>query len=460
MLALLAATAVMRAPAANVFTIGDSLTAEYDTIPGVPNFIDLPSDYAKVTVPGWESLSWVEVVRKTSAAHFNFGGHRKLPDTWSVPRMSGYEFNWAVPGVTSMQYREFVTATLWSDPIYFGLRQPLDDQLRNTAGRVVIWLGGNDFRATYGMIYDGGNSSQLISGLIANLAQIIDYVRSRNSRAQIVLASVPDPGASPNKQAAHPDPAKRARVTAAVRSANERIASLALQKRVTVADSYSALENLINGVPLYFGAVRIVNAKHEDNDPRYAFTRDGLHPNTPLQIQNARAIISAFNRGYNAGIPQITDAQALKVLGISPNQPFHNWLKSHGITNKSFIDDSDGDRLSQLVEYAFGLDPTSADADRLPATLGGPVAGIPGAVSVRYTPVKSRNRLATVKAQYSTDLVTWKNVPSTNIRTNTATGTVVAVIPPTSTPPRVRLRVRTIPPSGSTVSVASSARLN
>ena len=27
-----------------------------------------------------------------------------------------------------------------------------------------------------------------------------------------------------------------------------------------------------------------------DNDPHYAFTREGLHPNTPLQILNARSI--------------------------------------------------------------------------------------------------------------------------------------------------------------------------
>ena len=38
------------AGAANFVTIGDSLTAEYDVIPEIPGFDNLPTDYAKVTV--------------------------------------------------------------------------------------------------------------------------------------------------------------------------------------------------------------------------------------------------------------------------------------------------------------------------------------------------------------------------------------------------------------------------
>jgi len=447
------------APAANVVTIGDSLTAEYDTIPDVPNFINLPTDYAKITVPGWESMSWVEAIHKTTPSYFNFGGYKNLPDLWSVPRMSGFEYNWGIPGVTSTQYKDFVSATLWSNPTYFALRLPLEDQLQHTATRVVIWLGGNDFRAVYGTIYDGGNSDALVSTLIANLSRTIDFVRSQNAGAQIVLVNVPDLGATPSKKAAHPDPLKRARVTAATKAANAGITTLAAQKLIAVADSYSLTANLIKGVPFYFGAVEFVNDMDADNNPRYLFTRDGLHPNTAAQIRNARKIITAFNSGYNAGIPQITDAQALALLGINPNQPYYDWLAGYGITNKSFIADTDGDKIRQLVEYAFGLDPTKPDAGELPAWLGGPVAGYSGNVSVWFTPDPSRKRMVRVDAQYSTDLVTWHTVPGTNVHTNAA-GTVIAVVPPTPADPYVRLKVSTVPPSGSTVSVYAVLRLN
>jgi lysophospholipase L1-like esterase len=344
-------------------------------------------------------------------------------------------------------------------PAYFVGRLPLEDQLARTASRVVIWLGGNDFRAGYGTIYGGGSSAALISGLNSNLSRIINFVRQWNPRAQIVLVNVPDLGATPAKKAAHPDPLKRARVTAATQAANQLIASLAAQKGIPVANSYGLTANLIKGVRYYFGAVEIVNDMEADNNPRYAFTRDGLHPNTASQIRNARAIISAFNAGYNAGIPQITDAEALTLLHINPNQPYYDWLAGYGITNRSFIDDADGDGIPPFVEYALGLNPTVPDAGKLPVTLGGPVAGYSGNVSVQCTPDPTRRRMARVRVQYSTDLVTWRGVPATNVRTNAA-GAFTAVVPPTSTKAYVRLKVSTVPPSGSTVSVYSVLRLN
>ena len=56
-LALLLALA-LPAPAAKVVTIGDSLTAEYDVIPDIPGFDDLPTDYAKVGIgAAWHSAT-------------------------------------------------------------------------------------------------------------------------------------------------------------------------------------------------------------------------------------------------------------------------------------------------------------------------------------------------------------------------------------------------------------------
>ena len=396
---IMCAALPIQAPAAKVVTIGDSLTAEYDVIPEVPGFDDLPTDYAEVTVAGWEAMSWVEIAARLRGRYFNFGKWKDLSDPWSVPRLSGYEYNWAVPGVDAGQYEDFVTSSIFSNPFFYAARQPLEDQLADTAQRVVVWLGGNDFRGNYGPLYDGQDSSSFVDGLIDDLTKVIDFVQDQNPDVQIVIANVPDLGATPTKKAAHPDPAKRARVTAVTEAVNARIVKLAAKKGVVVADAYASTAALVNNVPLYFGSVRIVNDKNADNNPQYAFARDGLHPNTALQILNARVIIRAFNKGYAAGIPKITDTEALTLLGIDKDQPFFDWLAHRGIDDKSFEADSDSDGLAQLAEYAFGLNPKEADADRLPVSIGGAVPGLSGDVSVRIRPKTARAHYVAVKVQ-------------------------------------------------------------
>ena len=437
-----------RAQAANVITIGDSLTAEYDVIPAIPGFPDLPTDYAKVTVSGWEAMSWVEIAGRLRGSYFNFGRWKSLSDPWLPPRLSGYEYNWAVPGVDSKQYRDFVTSSILENPVYFAGRQPLEDQLANTAQRVVIWLGGNNFRANYGRFYDGGSSQSFIDALVGDLESVIDFVRDQNSHAQIVVGNLPDLGATPSKKAAHPDPVRRARVTAVTDAANSRLAQLAGRKGVVIADTYSETAALVRNEPLYFGGVQIVNDKSADNNPGYAFARDGLHPNTALQIINLRNIIRAFNKGYGAGIPNITDSEALLLLGIDPDQPFYDWLSRIGIMNKSFQADPEHDGLSQLVEYAFGLDPRVVDSNKLRVKVDG--------LSVRFLPTKARERYVTVRIQYSTDGVVWN--PASRMLANTD-GSYTAVIPPGSETAHLRMRVVTIPPYGSGARTSSYVSL-
>ena len=444
----------MPAFAAKVVTIGDSLTAEYDVIPDIPGFDDLPTDYAKVTVEGWEAMSWVEIAARLRGKYFDFGKWKDLSDPWVIPRLSGYEYNWAVPGVDAGQYEDFVTSPNFPNPFYFALRQPLEDQLSDTAQRVVIWLGGNDFRGNYGPLYDGQDSSSFIDGLLDDLEKIIDFVKEQKEDVQIVIGNVPDLGATPSKKTAHPDPAKRARVTAVTEAVNARIAKLAEKKGAVVANAYASTAALVKDVPLYFGGVRIVNDKEADNHPRYAFARDGLHPNTALQILNARAIIRAFNRGFGAGIPNLTDTEALTLLGIDPDQPFFDWLARFGIEDKSFQADTDGDGLTQLAEYTFGLNPAKADADRLPVSVGGSVPGFSGEVSVVFKPRAARTRHVVARVQFSTDGVAWVRVPPARVLAN-ADGSFTAAVPETGGPVHLRLKVVTIPPSGSAARTAT-----
>ncbi len=444
-------------PAVDVIAIGDSLTAEYDTIPQIAGFPSEATAYAEVTVKGWESMSWVEVAARLQRSYYNFGSSRSLSLPWSIPRLSGYEYNWGIPGILASQYEDLMTSSASQNFFYYSLRQPLESQLKSPGDRVVIWLGGNEFRANYGRLYDGGSSKSLVDGLISDLSSIVDAVKKKNSKLQIVIANVPDLGSTPSKKAAHPDPANRARVTAATVAANKRIAELAKQKGVGLANVYAVTDALIRNVPLYFGALQIVNDEDADNEPLHAFTRDGLHPNTCLQIWNARFMGAAFNAKYNAKIPYISDAQALTLLGINPNQPFYDWLTSYGINNKSFIADTDGDGVSQLIEHTFSLDPTNADADEIDITIGGPVPGIIGTKSVVVQPDPDRVRYVRAGVQYSINGTTWLNVPAKNYVKRSG-GAFTAVIPPTTGRLFLRLLVSTIPPSGSTVSVSSVMR--
>jgi len=390
----------------------------------------------------------VEVLGELRGDDFDFGGTRELPNVWSLPRMSGYERNWAVPGIDAGQYEDFVTATASSNFLHWTLRQPLDEELRERAERVVIWLGANDFRGNYGRLYDGDSGASLIAGLVNDLGRIIDHVKGRNGDLQIVVANVPDLGASPDKRAAHPDPEKRARVTAVTQAANAAIAQLAASKGVIVADVYKQTERLVQNVPRYFGAVEIFNAADADNNPRYQFTRDGLHPNTPAQIELARLIIRAFNEGYAAGIRQITDAEALDLLGIDPNQPYFDWLTELGLVKRGFKADPDRDGLPQLAEYAFHLNPTVADAAAWPVSAGGSIPGFPGESSITYAPDPTRSRHVRVRPQYSSDGVKWTAVPEANVLTN-ADGSFTAVIPPVGGEVQLRLKVALLPPLGS-----------
>jgi lysophospholipase L1-like esterase len=435
---LLAWAIALEVQAARVVVIGDSLSAEYDTVLDWPGVED-PTRYAAITVPGWESLNWVEVLARLRPSSFDFGAWRESLPGWLDLRFTGYEYNFAIPGFEASQFEDIVNSSLFSNPQYLTYRGTLTDTLRNRADRVVLWLGANEFRANYGALYSGADAAPLIARLNNDLREIIRFVRRQKPSVQIVVVEIPDLGAAPAKQEAHPDPVGRARVTEATRQANTVIASLAAQEGAAVAQVASATERLIAGDRFWFGAVDLKPGADPDNNPRYTFTRDGLHPNTGMHVEIARRIIDAFNRSFGAGIANISDGEALALLGLDPAQPYLDWMAVYPTPSRGMGDDPDADGLVNFVEYAFGLNPTVRDSSPVGASIEGSL------LSVVCRPDPSRGRLVGLNIEWSRDLDTWTAASPEQV-TQADDGTVKVSIPTGISQAFIRLRTAVIPP--------------
>lgn len=395
-----------------VAVIGDSLSAEYDALPDIPG-VDDPTAYAAVTVPGWESRCWVEVLGLLRPGTVDLGPQKPDLPGWGDFRFTGYKYNFAIPGYEASQYEDIVNSSFFSNPQYLLFRGTLRDVLKSDVDACVVWIGANDFRANYGFLADGGDPAPLVEGLKHDVDEILNFVTGQSSSLRVVVVNLPDLGATPTKQAAHPDPAKRERASQATALGNQAISELATARGLPVADVFSATRRLIEGRNISFGPVEIQPGTNPDNDPHFAFARDGLHPNTGLQIEIARIIVATMNERYGTAIPAITDTEALGLLGINPQEPYLDWATAHALVPGGMGDDPDQDGIANLVEFVFDLDPKVPSAAPLTITAS------PTGVEATYQPDPARFRLASVTPQWSTDLLSWTDVPAASQTTAT-----------------------------------------
>jgi lysophospholipase L1-like esterase len=456
-----------------IVTLGDSLSFAYEaefgfkkTITGFGNI----GDGMPATV-----RNWIEILSDPAYRGSQFDLGTRSSVTVSPPldppfslyfRQSG---NWAVPGLKAHQLQQFLAGqttftniigsasdftTLsyllaysnFSDATDFAVAD-LDSQIQSTAKRLTITIGGNDIKAAYGTIYNGGSPGTLVADFMADMVSILDHVQALNPNIQIVVTNVPHVGITPLVRASWPyDPVKTEYVSAVLRDLNSQLANLAASRNLGFADIYTPTLPLINPANklCVHGLTFLVtgsSAGNLDNTWLNGPISKNFHPNTSAQAVIANEIIHAFNKRYHTGIAQLSATEML--VGLSGKTatdieiPFATWMTKFGLAGRPASDDSDGDGISAGVEFALGLNPTRPDADYL-------TSGRVGAEFELAYPLRLPSSTHyTLTPESSTSLIA--PFASVSPPAPAVDGLIHARIPISATPGFLRLRANVIP---------------
>jgi Ca2+-binding RTX toxin-like protein len=273
------------------------------------SFSDEYSDARSGATYGYAE-NWVELLAQYRQV--NFG-----PDeSSSEPRLDGYRYNWARYGAT--------TETLLTEGQHTGLAQQIEQGLVSHA---MLEIGRNDFGllpgGAYDNIYNGTWSAQQIASnvdtVVNNINTAIRTLTANN--AQVVVATIPDPGVSgPIAAQYYPDANRRDLVSGTIAAVNARIRQLAQGYAIPVADfaglTYSFLGT--NQSPIasqILGGVMITN--DAGVEPTHAFVHDGGHAHTVVQAGVANLFLEAFNEGYGTGVALFSEREMLEMAGLT-----------------------------------------------------------------------------------------------------------------------------------------------
>jgi lysophospholipase L1-like esterase len=404
-LALVLATAPPARAADQIVTLGDSLSFAYEGEFGFQ--IVLPpllggttyGDNMPATVRNWiETLS--SPAYRSSA--FDQGGRISVQLNLTFFGGANYQlflrnrYNWAIPGLTVDQLRQFVLGEktfleILADTEDFALLgdalalstfnegtdfnvSEMDAQIASSAERLILFIGGNDLRAIYGNLYNGDPAGSFEDDFIADATAILDRVRLLNPDIQLVVAAVPHIGITPDIQSLYPtDPVKTGRVTTLLRRLNSRLKDLAAAKGGGFADVFTPTLPLLAGATYGIHGIAFHNAGSATGDLDFLWLNGpfsaNFHPNTNGQAIIANAIVDAFNERYDSGIAPLSATEILGgLLGKSAAQidmSFPAWSAGFGLAGLTDTDDRDGDGIPAGVEFATGLNPTLADGDRI-----------------------------------------------------------------------------------------------
>jgi lysophospholipase L1-like esterase len=383
-----------------IVTLGDSLTFSYQvefgaglSVPGVAAY--LGDDM------GSEVLNWIEILSAPEfrRGRFDQGGEIEVTLAFFWEVYLRREYNWAIPGTRIDDLRRFlagevtVTELLVESDDFGGLRDflllsdfgssdydltDLEDQLADSAERVVFFIGGNDVSGIYRSVYEDDAPGTFVADFLADATWIVDWVLARNPNIEFVLVNVPHIGITPLVKSRYPtDPVKTARVTAVLEKLNDGLTALAAARAIGYADVYQLTLPLLSDFPFGLQGLSILNSGSVTGDLDFAWLNgqvsDNFHPNTNVQALLANEIIHAFNDRYHTGIAPLTASEILGgLLGKLPSEidmPIADWMSAYGLSGESVSSDHDRDGMVAGLEFALGLDPTRDDADRVKSGL-------------------------------------------------------------------------------------------
>ncbi len=414
----------------NGMTLGDSLTYAYEAEFGFQVWIPFVATFGDGFGP--QVRNWVEILNNPAyrKSRFDIGARDEFQLIGIYNLLFRHEYNWALPGLKIEELRGFIagettfTEMVADDP-NLSLLLSLSDldqdnaflltdlktQIQTTAERLVFFIGGNDVRAVYGGIYNGGSAGTFVADFISDAAEILDRVLLLNPNIQIVVVNVPHIGITPDIKSSYPtDPVKTARVTTVLQNLNSQLSALAQNRGLGFADVLTPTISLLQTTPLCIHGIPFINSGSTTGNLNYVWLNGqyskNFHPNTNAQTLIANTIIDAFNTRYATGIAPLSATEILTGLhGKSASQidmPFANWMTGHSLTGLPPSDDSDGDSISAAVEFALGLNPTLHDSNKVRSGVfdygSGPALEL--AYPIRL-PVSTRYSLAPA---YSADL--------------------------------------------------------
>jgi lysophospholipase L1-like esterase len=387
--------------AEQVVTLGDSLTFSYEA--AFCHEVDIPfgPDYGD----GFSSRvrNWAEILNKRGyrRASFDLGPRQYI--NIDFPLANEYDFflrhrnNWAIPGLRIHELWKFMnrdaTLTAMLDPSLADLLDytdfkesqdfavgDLEDQIRNTAERVVIFIGGNDVRGVYPAIYNQDKPGDFVDKFVWNATRIVDRVLELNPDVQVVLVNVPHVGITPQVKSKWPtDRVKTRRVSRVLLDLNQRLENLASSRDIGYADVYTPTLSMLYRAPFCIQGITFANDGSKSGNADHAWLNGPLsanfHPNTNLQAVIANQIIDAFNVRYDTGIAPLSATEILVgLLGKKPNEvdmSFSKWMSGYGKGGLPRSDDSDGDGITASVEFASGLNPRLKDSYQISSVVRG-----------------------------------------------------------------------------------------
>jgi lysophospholipase L1-like esterase len=437
-----------------VLVVGDSLSKEYQS-----EFVALYPDHRDA----WEARNWNELLDDKRAGQFDLG-------SWSVYadfRLTGHAYNCSKPGGTAREFRNFLRQDqaaedeikessggnlIWE---FFPTWRETFNELINGAEKIVVFFGGNDLalgntdplanpeyngqpkQIDYESIYagtfgDASDPDRLRDSIRKNIRSIVQYFRvppqgktAARFTGPMVLCSVPHVGCTPKVQHdAGTGPTRTAKLTAMIEQLNSELRAMALEFDMGFADIYPITKAILDPEPFTIGGVTFKKETDDDCRPRYLFSGDGFHPNTPAQAKIAQVIVDAFRAKYpttHGSIPRLSDREIIEeILELEKDTGYQEWLAANSVpaAQQAPGADPDGDRASNVLEYSLiGRSPmVSEGAD--PVAVRGGSDGTGPFVAMDYTPRYAECAYCELTPEQSLDLHQWSPVPASAITTN------------------------------------------